>query len=146
MSVPAFRVTTLVALLGCSWCAPGCIAPSVLAHEERAVAATEVAPAWGSVRESDLDGWFESTHIEGDAAISFLRIEYFFAADGTYSGAALAIDTAGPEFQTLIGRWRLDGDQLDLGEGNSARVQAAPGWLKLESEGGSVVLRRVENP
>lgn len=125
-------------------CAPGCIAPSVLERDERAVVNSIDEPIWTSAQPADLPGWFESTRFEGDAANAFLRIEYFFAADGTYSGAALAHGVAGPEFQTLSGSWHLAGDELDLGDGSSARVRAAPGWLKLESDGGSVVLRRVE--
>ncbi len=131
------------AILMASACV-GCIAPSVLARAERAVSSSVSEPNWHDALPEDVHGWFESTRIEGDAASSFLSIEYFFAADGTYSGAALAYGGAGPEFQTLSGQWSLAGADFVFDDGATARVLAAPGWLKFETSGGSVVMRRVD--
>jgi len=132
--------------LACAACSPSCIAPSVLARDERAVSSSVSEPSWHAAFREELLGWFESTRIEGDAAESFLEIEYYFAADGTYSGAALAHAAQGPEFQTLTGRWTLAGAEITFDGGETARVLAAPGWLRFESNEGIVVLRRVDEP
>jgi hypothetical protein len=125
------------------WLAPACIAPSVVDSAGRAVAPAEAEIAWRTARAADLDGFFESVSIEGEAAAALWRVEYVFSAEGAYTGAALVIGGTTPEFQTLTGRWRLDGDVLDLGEGQTTRVLAAGDHLRLESAGGLVILRRV---
>ncbi|MEO6710552.1 MAG: hypothetical protein ABI054_12795 [Planctomycetota bacterium] len=123
--------------------APACITPNVLDTKARVVEQAPAAIVWETARPEDLRGLFESTAIEGLAAASYWKIYYHFAEDGTYTGAALVIGGEQPQFQTLSGSWRLDEQGLDLGNGQSGRASAAPGMLKLESEGVTVILQRV---
>ena len=122
--------------------ATACIAPSVVDSAGRAVLPATAELAWQPARRADLRGLFESISIEGEVAESLWKIYYVFAERGTYSGAALVVGAGEPEFQTLSGSWRLDGDILDLGEGQTARVSSAAEHLKLESERGVAILRR----
>jgi hypothetical protein len=131
------RSTFLLALL-----APACIAPSVVDSSGRAVALAATQVEWRDAQPADFDGLFESTAIEGDAAAAIGRIYYHFASSGSYTGAALVIGGADPEFQTLTGRWALGTDGLDLGDGVPVRASAAEGWLRLASEGGVVTLHK----
>lgn len=122
---------------------PACIAPSVVASTGRAVEAPEErAPDWREPQAADLEGLWESVAIEGEVAASLSRVWYHFAADGTYSGAALVLAEANPAFQTLSGSWTLRGAALDLGDGTTVRASIAADRLRLESEGGIAVLRR----
>ena len=120
--------------------APACIAPSVVDSTGRSVQTTAAQLEWRAATLEDLDGFFESTSIEGEAAAAISRIYYHFARGGTYTGAALVIGGSEPEFQTLNGNWKLLDGQLDLGDGAPVRVSAATGHLRLESEGGVVTL------
>ena len=122
--------------------APACIAPSVVDSSGRAVAPTTSELAWRPARREDLRGLYESVSIEGEAAAALWKVYYVFAEDGSYSGAALVLGAASPEFQTLSGHWTLEGEILDLGEGQTARASAAGEHLKLESDGGVAILRR----
>jgi len=131
------------ALLVLASLAPACIAPSVLESSGRAVEPPVAQFAWRAPEIGDFSGLFESISIEGDAAVSLWKVYYHFAPDGSYTGAALVLGGPQPEFQTLSGPWALDGDLLDLGDGQSVRASAAPGHLRLESEGGIAVLRQV---
>ena len=90
-----------------------------------------------------LAGLYESTSIEGDAAAALWKVYYHFAADGSYTGAALVIGATHPEFQTLAGTWSLAGGVLDLGQGEQLTARAADGYLELASSGGVAVLHRV---
>lgn len=126
----------------------GCIAPSVVGSSGRAV---EVAPqqlVWSPAQAAQLDGLFESIAIEGEVAASLWRIHYHFhragseASSGTYSGAALVLGAESPQFQTLSGEWSLSNGRLDFSDGAGAQVFASGELLKLESEGGVVVLRK----
>ncbi|HTF86798.1 MAG TPA: hypothetical protein VK843_00190 [Planctomycetota bacterium] len=123
--------------------APGCITPNVLDTKARVVEQAPAAIVWEAARPENLRGLFESTAIEGEAAASYWKIYYHFADDGTYTGAALVIGGEQPQFQTLAGIWKLDDQGLDLGNGQSGRAFAAPGMLKLESEGVTVILKIV---
>lgn len=127
---------------GCLLLAPACISSSVVESSGRAVAPETEQIAWAPARAEDLRGLYESVSIEGEVASSLWRIWYSFAADGSYSGAALVLGGANPEFQTLSGKWTLAGDLLDLGDGQTARASVAADRLKLESEGGVAILRR----
>lgn len=124
-----------------------CITPSVVDSSGRAVELAQPSLSWSPARSEDLVGLFESVAIEGDAALSLWRVHYHFARDpdadeGSYSGAALVLGGATPQFQTLSGRWtRVDG-HLEFDDGSSARVFVAGEFLRLESDGGVVVLRR----
>jgi hypothetical protein len=122
--------------------ATACISPSVLDSSGRAVATPRAEIAWRPAAPEDLRGLFESVSIEGEAAAALWKVEYVFDADGSYSGAALVLGGVHPEFQTLAGSWSLEGGLLDLGDGQTARAAAAGELLKLESDGGVVVLRR----
>ena len=124
--------------------APACIAPSVVESSGRAVAPRAADVAWRPATNEDLRGLFESISIEGEVAASLWKVEYVFAADGTYSGAALVLGGSNPEFQTLGGTWSLAGDVLDLGDGQTARVRAADDRIELSSEAGVLVLARAE--
>lgn len=121
----------------------GCIAPSVLEKEKRAVSEEEASVAWRPAEAPDLDGLFESVRIEGEASSSLWRFEYHFSQDGSFTGAALVVIEGRPEFQTLAGRWSLAAGVLALEGSEPARAFAAPGKLKLETEGGTAELRRV---
>jgi hypothetical protein len=121
---------------------PGCIAPSVVESSGRAVEPAVEQLEWRAATASDFDGLYESIRIEGDAAASLWRVYYHFTPAGTYTGAALVTGGDAPEFQTLSGRWTIQGDTLDLGDGQPIRATAAPGHLRLVTDGGVAVLRR----
>jgi hypothetical protein len=131
------RSALLLALL-----APACIAPSVVDSSGRAVESAAEELAWRDAQPRDFDGLFESTAIEGEAAAVIGRIYYHFSPAGSYTGAALVIGGAEPEFQTLSGRWTLGPDGLDLGDGVPVRASASEGHLRLASDGGVVTLQR----
>lgn len=123
--------------------ASGCIAPSVLDDAQRLPEAS--APArldWRPAQAADLLGYWESSAVEGDAAAALRKLYYLFAADGSYTGAALVAGATGPQFQTLDGSWTLADGLLDLGDGATAEAQVAPGWLRLVNEGGTLLLER----
>lgn len=124
-----------------------CIAPSVVGSEGRAVQSTPQARDWRPARAEDLDGLFESTAIEGEAAVALWRIHYHFALEpgvpgGSYSGAALVLGGPTPQFQTLSGVWRLNEGALELDGAAAAQASVAGELLRLENEGGTVLLRR----
>jgi len=128
-------------------CGGACIAPSVVASSGRAVVAPEAQLDWRPAEVGDIAGLFDSTAIDGPVAGALLRVHYDFADDGSYSGAALVQDGALRAYQTLVGRWSLSAPgRLELGEGVEARAEVAPEHLRLTSEAGSVVLRRIEAP
>ncbi|MBL8863673.1 MAG: hypothetical protein JNK02_16910 [Planctomycetes bacterium] len=134
------RGTLLLALAALG--APACIAPSVVQSSGRAVALDSAPLEWRPATPDDVAGLFESASIEGEAAAALWRVWYAFAADGTYSGAALVLGETHPVFQTLSGSWTLSDGQLDLGDGQTAPVAAAEDHLRLEGDGGVVILRR----
>jgi hypothetical protein len=132
----------LVALA--SWLAlTSCITPNVLDSNARAVEVPVQQLAWRAPTSDDLAGLFESVEITGEAASALAKVYYHFAADRSYSGAALVVGGAQPEFQTLSGTWTLAGDQLDLGDGEKITLAAAEDHLRLASSGGVAVLKRV---
>jgi hypothetical protein len=99
--------------------------------------------AWGAARREDVIGYFESERITGEAAASLRKIYYSFASDGTYAGAALVQDAGKSTFQVLSGKWTLTGPTIKLGDdGAPTKIFAAPDRLRLDSDGGSVTLRR----
>ncbi len=122
----------------------GCIAPSVLDDAQRLPEASAPAPLeWRPAQADDPLGYWESTAVEGEAAAALRKLYYHFASDGSYTGAALVAGDSGLQFQTLDGRWTLTDGVLDLGDGATASLQAAPGWLRLGTEGGMLLLARV---
>ena len=122
---------------------PACITPNVVERSARAVEASVDTLDWSAAQASDVAGYFESEEIHGEAAGSLSRIYYHFAPDvvdatrasGTYTGAALVLGGATPQFQTLSGAWSLVDGWLEFSDGSRARAFAAPGRLKLETEG-----------
>lgn len=130
---------SLVVLLACS----GCIAPSVVSSTGRQVSA-EVAPAqWRPATAADVPGFYESERIEGESGASLAKIYYSFAADGTFTGAALVLGGTNPEFQTLSGTWTFQDGALDLGDGQPIELNAADGRLRLATPAGAAVLKRI---
>jgi hypothetical protein len=129
-------------LLGVLALAPACVHAEVLAQDDRAVAALAEERVWRPAEPADVHGLYESVSIEGDAAASLWRIYYHFADDGTYTGAALTLGGAQPEFQTLSGTWRLADATIEFDSATTARAAVAGDELRLETEGGVVVLSR----
>lgn len=134
------RALGIALALACAACAGS----SRLERSDRAVAPEQAQLDWLPAEPADLLGLFESVSIEGEAASALWKVYYHFAADGSYTGAALVIGGSHPEFQTLSGSWTLAHGILDLGQDERLSVRAAPDHLELESSGGIAILRRVE--
>lgn len=132
------------AVLAALW-ATGCASSHKVDEKERTLALAPEQVAWASARPEDVAGYFESERVTGEAAVGVRRIYYAFQPDGTYTGAALVQEAGKPAFQTLSGRWALQGGTLRLGDDPPVKVSASPGRLRLESEAGSVVLRRAKS-
>ncbi len=82
----------------------GCIAGNVVATKDRLVV-PNADLQWTPAPDLRLDGLYESIEIRGDAAVSLRKAYYLFAADGTYTAAALTEANGVPSFQTLNGTW-----------------------------------------
>ncbi len=121
---------------------PSCYASNVVASRDRAVAAAPMPSDWRPATSSDLLGYHASTAIRGDAALSLRRVYYWFAADGTYTGAALIEGDDGYAFQTLSGTWSLDLAGLHLDGAEPVPVDVAAGLVRIHSGSGEVVLAR----
>ncbi len=139
-----FRATLVAFPLALSACIPS----NVVAADDRAVTSTTADLAWTDPVPPKLTGLYESVSIRGDAAAAMQKAYYWFAADGTFTGAALVLgggDSANtPQFQTLGGTYRIAQDQLWLGEDSEpATLRAAHGHVRLTSAEGDLVLRRV---
>ncbi|MCI0589209.1 MAG: hypothetical protein L0323_20530 [Planctomycetes bacterium] len=126
--------------------AGGCIAPSVLEADRRAVHEAALPSGWRPALPADLEGIYESIRVEGEAGASLWRIEYQFSGDGGYTAAALVFDGTRPAFQTLSGAWTLSDGIVRLSEEEAVRASVCEGHLRLEGEGGTVVLRRMALP
>jgi hypothetical protein len=122
---------------------PACYASNVVAVDDRAVALSEQQLEFRPAVFADFDGLFESTRIEGEAAASLRKVWYWFAQDGTYSGAALVDGDEGPAFQTLRGRFRVDGSSLVLDDADPVPAESAAGFLRIRAAGGSLLLHRL---
>src|SRR5262245_11612234 len=132
------------ALIGVVALASACVHAQVVGKDDRAVDARAPERSWRPAEAGDVHGLYESLSIEGEAAAALWRIYYHFAEDGTYSGAALTLGGAQPEFQTLSGTWRLTDSTIEFDGATTARAEVAGDELRLETEGGVVVLRRTE--
>ncbi|MGE3174147.1 MAG: hypothetical protein AB7O97_16080 [Planctomycetota bacterium] len=126
---------------------PACYASNVVAEQDRAVALQALPTEWRPAAAADLDGLFESIEIRGDAALSLRKVYYWFSADGVYTGAALVDGDDAVAFQTLNGEWLLDADGLRLDGGDAVPTMAAPvtgtpTHVRIDAEGGSLVLQR----
>jgi hypothetical protein len=120
----------------------GCIASNVVAPEQRLVVAEPQDQPWVPADAAAIPGFQESIDLRGDAAASLRRVWYVFAADGAYTGAALADVDGRLEFQTLAGTWALTPAGLVLDGRAAVRCEMAPGHLRLSADNGVVVLRR----
>lgn len=136
------RASLLLALGACSLFG-GCIASNVVAADQRLVAATAEQIAFQPAGVVVLDGLYESIDIRGDAALSLRKIYYRFAADGTYTAAALAEVDGAPQFQTLNGTWASSAAGLQLDGAEPVPLELAPDHLRLSAPTGTVVLRKV---
>ncbi len=129
--------TTLAALL-----LGGCIAPSVVRHEDRAVLLDAALLEWRVGTAQDLPGMFVSTELTGPLATSLRKVVYLFASGGTYTAAGL-VDDVPPHFEVTSGRWSIDAAGLSLDGAPAASFEVAEdGSLRLVGEEGGVVLRR----
>ena len=133
------RFARWLPLLAAPW--PGCIASNVVASEDRLVATPvaelQFAPAPGL----PLQGLYESVEIRGDAALSLRKVYYLFAADGTYTAAALTEVDGVPSFQTLNGTWQTTAAGLSLDGRPPVLLEQAPLHLRITAENGVLVLR-----
>ena len=120
----------------------GCYASNVVASADRAVDELALPSEWHAPTQDDLVGYHASVAIAGAAAASLRKVYYWFAADGTYTGAALIAGDQGLEFQTLVGRWSLTADGLCLDGAAAVPAGAAPGFVRITSPGGELVLMR----
>lgn len=125
-----------------------CIGSNVVAIEQREIPSSLDALPFRPVAEPQLDGFYESVDIRGDAAVSLRRIYYVFEPRGTYTAAALAEVDAVLQFQTLVGTWSATAAGLSL-DGQApvpCEVAAASEshleHLRLVAPNGAVVLRR----
>ena len=130
------------AAIGVLALATACVHAQVMAKDDRAVDAHASERSWRPAEPGDVHGLYESVSIEGEAAASLWRIYYHFAEDGTYTGAALTLGGAQPEFQTLSGTWSIADSTIEFDAATRARAEVAGDELRLETEGGVVVLRR----
>jgi hypothetical protein len=130
------------ALIGLLALATACVHAKVLGKDDRAVDARAPERSWRPVQPGDVRGLYESVSIEGEAADSLWRIYYHFADDGSYTGAALTLGGPKPEFQTLSGTWKLSDSTIEFDASTVARAEVSGDELRLETEGGVVVLRR----
>jgi len=121
--------------------ASGCIAPSVLDRENRAIEVTSAEIVWAPATAADLPGFYVSAELSGALAASVRGLVYRFFEDGSFTGAAL-LDGDPPHFEVLTGTWEL-ADGLRLDGAPPALLEVAPGGsLRLSGDEGVVVLRR----
>lgn len=128
--------------IGLALLLPACIASNVVAVEQREVGSALDGLVFQPVAAPQLDGFYESVDIRGDAAVSLRRIYYVFDSRGTYTAAALAEADGGLQFQTLRGTWRAAADGLVLDDQPPVPCEAAPDHVRLIAPNGSVVLRK----
>jgi hypothetical protein len=119
-----------------------CIASNVVATQDRLVERPLAELAFAPALELRLAGLWASIEITGDAAVSLRKVYYWFAADGTYTAAALADGDAGLTFQTLGGTWATSADGLSLDGAPPVRLEQAPDHLRITAPNGGLVLRR----
>ena len=133
-------------IAGCASILGGCIASNVVATEDRMVAQPVASLAFAPAPGLQLDGFYGSVEITGDAAIALRRIYYLFRADGTYTAAALGEAGERAEFQTLSGAWASDARGLSLDGAEPVLLEQAEGHLRITAPNGAVVLRREGTP
>lgn len=120
----------------------GCIPSNVVANDQRMVAMDlsrlEFHPAPGL----QPAGLYESVEIVGEAAVALRKVYYLFAADGTYTAAALAEIDGKSAFQTLSGTWASTAAGLSLDGAEAVALDEAPEHLRITAPNGALVLRR----
>jgi hypothetical protein len=122
-----------------------CIAPSVVAREDRALALSSADLEWSAASSADVPGTYVSVEISGAPAAVLRKLVYHFGVDGSYTGAAL-LDDLPPRFEVIGGHWRLQGADLHLDDSPPALLERAQdGSLRLSGAEGRVVLRREED-
>lgn len=122
--------------------AAACIAPSVVAVEDRGVDLGVGDLSWRAGTGEEVPGYYVSELVDGPMAAVLRGLVYLFGADGSYSGAAL-LDGAPPRFEVVGGQWGLTEQGLVLDGGPPAIFEVAEdGSIRLSGEEGSVVLRR----
>ncbi len=119
-----------------------CIGSNVVAPTERMAPAFDAEPSWSPASAADLVGFHESVDLQGDAAVALRKVFYLFAADGSYTGAALADDGERLAFQTLTGAWSIGSEGLVLDGQPAATCEAAAGELRITAPNGVLRLRR----
>lgn len=140
----ASRIVVTTLMLGATTMMVSCIASSLINSNQRMLQLETTDREWSPPSPTDIAGQFESTEITGEAAGSVLRIYYYFASNGRFTGAALLVGTLGPTFQVLEGRWSLSKGKLSLGpDSDPATVHKSGDLLRLTTSGGRVVLKRV---
>jgi hypothetical protein len=145
MKVPGRRNALAALALAASALASACIPSNVVAEEDRAVAIPAAQLVWDAPVPDRLAGLYESVRIEGAIAQGMRQVWYWFEPSGAFTGAALVQQEAGPRFETLAGSYRIAGGRLWLGDSEEpALLSAAPGYLRLASTDGTIVLRGVE--
>lgn len=141
------RSESIAALLvGVACVASSCYPSNVVAVRDRAVAVGAAdATQWNACAAADLEGYFESYAVEGDAALSLRKVYYLFVVGGRYTGAALVDGDDGLSFQTLGGNWSLDASGLSLDGAAPVRCESAEGGrVRIALEGGAISLRKVD--
>lgn len=128
--------------IGLALLLPACIASNVVAVEQREVGSALDGLAFRPVAAPQLDGFYESVDIRGDAAVSLRRIYYVFDARGTYTAAALAEVDGVLQFQTLGGTWSVGPGGLVLDGQEPVPCEEAPEHVRLVAPSGAVVLRK----
>lgn len=121
----------------------GACASTVVDAGARAVQVGEPRLDWRAAEAADLAGLYASERLEGEAAAALWKLYYHFAPEGLYTGAALVFDGERARFQTLSGSWSLAGGRLDLDGAAAGSAALAGDLLRIESEAGVAVFRRV---
>lgn len=120
----------------------GCIPSNVVATDQRMVVADLSRLQFAAAPELQLAGLYESVEITGDAAVALRKVYYLFAADGTYTAAALAEVDGRSAFQTLGGTWTSTAAGLSLDGAEPVALEAAPEHVRITAPNGALVLRR----
>ena len=137
---PSRRLFAIVAAAVLSL--PGCIASNVVAPEQRFVVTDTTELKFTAAPGLLLDGLFESVEITGDAALSLRKVYYLFAADGTYTAAALAEVDGKAAFQTLQGTWNSTAAGLSLDGADPVQLEQAQNHVRITAPTGALVLRK----
>lgn len=126
--------------------ASGCVPSNVVARSDRMVTAAIDDLEFGPPEALRLDGFWVSARIAGEVAVALRWVGYRFAADGTYTAAALIQTGPIAEFQTLTGTWELRAEGLALDGAEPVTTERAGDFVRLTTPDGRLVLRREALP